>query len=479
MSSAFDNLDLLTGSILREVRQPGPESLWLRTFRADSGEVDWLISVHAACPRFLRTFHAPRNLPRPPQFCQWLRARLMDARFGTPVLEPPLVLMIPARRDSEAFSLALEFNGADSNLLLLDRERRLLVALRHPGLPGRSLRPGDAYVEPTRAVPPPKEVPADAWHWAGDESRAKELDAAGRAREQQSELESLRRASLQAAKTEIKRLKRRVENLRSDLAQAQNADRLRQWADLLNIHRRRVAPGTREITVPDEYSPERGEVRIPLDPQLDLSANIERLYRRSRKFKDAVPHVMRRLAETKRALAAWSEALGRVERAASRSELDTLFRGRGARLPDAAARTRAVSGEGEPGVLYRVSSDGYTILLGRSKEANDRVTFRLSNGRDWWFHAQGIPGSHVIVRNPSGGGLPPATVREAAWLAAYYSSRREEGKLDVDYVQRKHVRKIKGAEPGQVTYSQNKTVLVDLGDARAAAVLGETGSIEA
>ena len=477
MSSHASPEDYLTGAVVRGVRQPDAETVVLRTFRADTGEMEWLISVQEVCPRLVRTFRAVKNPTRPPVFCQWLRTRLIDARLGTPALEPPLVLMIPAERGGETLVLALEFNGADSNLLLLDGERRLLIALRHPSLPGRKLSPGDPYQPPQRGRQPPAAVPADSWRWAPDESRARELDAAGRELEDSAALAGLKRACLQAARTATKRLQRRIENLRADLARAEDAGRLRHWADLLNIHRHRVAPGLRELTVPDDFAAARPDLTIPLDPNLSAAENIERLYRRWRKLTDAVPHVTKRLAEAETQETALKSAPDEIESAPGPAALERLFRAWHVRLPEprAEARPREEQGAGAEGpVLTRISSDGYTILVGRSKEANDRVTFRLGNGRDWWFHAQGIPGSHVIVRNPSGEALPPATLREAAWLAGYYSSRRKEGKLDVDYVRRKHVRKIKGAEPGQVTYSQNKTVLVDLEDSRTAAILGET-----
>jgi predicted ribosome quality control (RQC) complex YloA/Tae2 family protein len=121
--------------------------------------------------------------------------------------------------------------------------------------------------------------------------------------------------------------------------------------------------------------------------------------------------------------------------------------------------------------MRRLSADGLAILVGRSARENDRLTFRLAQGRDWWLHAQGLPGSHVVVLNPAGAALPPRTLREAAWLAAYYSQGRASGRVEVDYTQRKHVRRVKGGEPGQVTFTQNRSVLIDLGDAELRQVL--------
>jgi predicted ribosome quality control (RQC) complex YloA/Tae2 family protein len=421
---------------------------------------------------------------------------LVGARLETPRLLAPQVLALPATHDPDAggarVTLVLEANGAESNLLLLDGEGRLAVALRHPALPGRPLAPGDPYVPPVKPRPLAGWALGlwreEAWRLGGDEARARDLDAEARGREAKASLEALRRVATRAANAEIKKLWRRAEHLRADLERAEGADQLRRWGELLKIHRARLRSGLSEIALPDEFDPARPEVTIPLDARLGPTGNIERLFQRHRKLRVAVSHIRRRLEETKAALGGWEDALGDqgvIARAEGREAIEALFRRLGRPLPapampcesGAPRPNRQGAGRGtrpeDSHVLTRTSSDGLTILVGRSKEANDRVTFRLGNGRDWWFHAQGIPGAHVIVRNPGGGPLPERTLREAAWLAAYYSQRRQEGKLDVDYVQRKHVRKIMGGEPGQVTYAHNQTVLVDLSDKRAAAVLGE------
>ncbi len=242
-----------------------------------------------------------------------------------------------------------------------------------------------------------------------------------------------------------------------------------------------MRPGEREIRVPNEFLPGRPEVAIPLDPLASPAENIERLFRRYRKLRGAAPHVEARLGETEAELNRWMALIGEAEAAANQGALETAFAKAGLPLPEVQAAAVRGGGAGGPegaSILTRISSDGFRILVGRSKEANDEVTFRIGNGRDWWFHAQGIPGAHVIVRTPRGGALPPRTLREAAWLAAYYSPRRAEGRLDIDYTQRKYVRKIKGGEPGQVTYSQNRTVVADLADPAAARVLSAVEAAE-
>jgi predicted ribosome quality control (RQC) complex YloA/Tae2 family protein len=105
------------------------------------------------------------------------------------------------------------------------------------------------------------------------------------------------------------------------------------------------------------------------------------------------------------------------------------------------------------------SPDGLTILVGKNSRQNEEVTFRRASGDDLWFHARGVPGAHVIIRR-GGQEVPEATLHQAAGLAAYYSQARQATRAAVDYTQRRHVRRIKGARPGLVTYDHEQTVHV-------------------
>jgi len=111
------------------------------------------------------------------------------------------------------------------------------------------------------------------------------------------------------------------------------------------------------------------------------------------------------------------------------------------------------------GPLSVTSPDGFTILVGRNSRQNDEVTFRRAEGDDWWFHAHGVPGAHVLVR-AGNRDLPPATIQRAAELAAYFSRLRGEAQAQVDYTRRRYVRRIPGAAPGLVNYSREQTVRV-------------------
>ena len=107
---------------------------------------------------------------------------------------------------------------------------------------------------------------------------------------------------------------------------------------------------------------------------------------------------------------------------------------------------------------YR-STDGFDIYVGKNNLQNEEITFKLANGGDWWFHSKTFPGSHVIVKT-EGKELPDQTFEEAARLAAYYSKGKGQEKVEIDYIERKHVKKVSGAKPGFVIYHTNYSMAI-------------------
>jgi predicted ribosome quality control (RQC) complex YloA/Tae2 family protein len=459
---------LLLEARLQEVRQPAPLDLVLVSHRPGEGSATWLLSADPQGARMVQTFVLPKNAPRPGQFLLWLRTRLVGSRIAGVQIQDGQSVDIAFRKPEGLLHLVLEINGRESNVLLLDGEQRVLAALRPS-----AKAPGAAYQPPERLHRYPRTDPSRLPVTGPDAAR--QLDALWRDRMLAWDLEARRTGALRRIRTQLDKLRRRLKHIEVDRESALEAEALREQGELLQIHRTMLVTGMEEVTIPNEFQPERPPVTIRLDPALDASANIERLFQRYRKARDGAAHVERRLRETRHELEHWAGLQQSVQAAEDAGQFRALMDGLpGAERmladpPPPAPKAR------EPGsaIMTRVSADGFTIYVGRSKLENDEVTFRIGRGRDWWFHAQGVPGAHVLVRNPSDGPLPPATLRQAAWLAAYYSKGRAQGSLEVTCTQRKHVRKIKGGEPGQVTHALGRTFWVDLDDAQGRAVLGE------
>lgn len=103
---------------------------------------------------------------------------------------------------------------------------------------------------------------------------------------------------------------------------------------------------------------------------------------------------------------------------------------------------------------------GWHVLAGRTDAANDRLSLRLARPDDLWFHIRGMPGSHVLLRVPSGAAPDRATLDLAAGLAAYHSKARTAGTVAISCTEARHVSKPRGAKPGTVTIRKERTLKV-------------------
>jgi predicted ribosome quality control (RQC) complex YloA/Tae2 family protein len=179
--------------------------------------------------------------------------------------------------------------------------------------------------------------------------------------------------------------------------------------------------------------------------------------------------VGQRLAQVRERLPRLEEAAGRLERATTTRQVEELEEALAAAgLVRVVRRQRTRRQAAPPGsapeilpVRSYLSADGMEVLMGRTGKENDLVTFKVAAPHDFWFHAQGFAGAHVVVRNPSRlGRLPEPTARQAAMLAAFHSKARGSARVDVIYTQRRHVRKGKNQPPGKVLVRKHETIQV-------------------
>ena len=110
--------------------------------------------------------------------------------------------------------------------------------------------------------------------------------------------------------------------------------------------------------------------------------------------------------------------------------------------------------------FHYVNRDGFHMYVGKNNFQNDDLTFKFASGGDWWFHAKGIPGSHVVVKT-EGAELPDSAFEDAARLAAHYSKARGQDKVEIDYTEKKNVKKPNGSKPGFVVYYTNYSMIID------------------
>jgi predicted ribosome quality control (RQC) complex YloA/Tae2 family protein len=253
------------------------------------------------------------------------------------------------------------------------------------------------------------------------------------------------------------RIAKRLRDAQAEIAQvaarrddAAGRDALRAAGDALHTYGQAIAPGATSFLPPGEDARE-----IALDPLLDAKANAARYFTRYRKAADALPHLERRLAALEAKRAALEDFAFETERgdattlAEISAELDRL-EGR----KTAPART-AARGARAPLRIERPS--GARIFVGRSPRENVEVTFRIARPGDLWFHARGIPGSHVVLQPPPGAEPAAEDLDCAADYAALHSRAHATPRVEVDFTERKYVRKQRDAAPGMVWYTNART----------------------
>ncbi|WP_221088221.1 Rqc2 family fibronectin-binding protein [Deinococcus aquaedulcis] len=241
-----------------------------------------------------------------------------------------------------------------------------------------------------------------------------------------------------------------LRNQLSDVARAEagldDAARDRAEADLLMAYAHTIPAGAASALLPAFDG--SGEQPLSLDPTLSAIQNAEKRYARARRREE----VYLRLAEREEGLRAeLQEAEARLA-ALDTAELETL--------EALSARLQTERPEKSPYGARFTTPGGFEVLVGRNNKENATLTHRLGKSMDHWFHAQGYPGSHVLVRS-GGRDLDLPDILYAARLAAAHSKARGSSNVPVDYTRIKHVWRPRGAPAGQVHYTDQKTVFVD------------------
>jgi predicted ribosome quality control (RQC) complex YloA/Tae2 family protein len=208
-----------------------------------------------------------------------------------------------------------------------------------------------------------------------------------------------------------------------------------------------------------------GVERIPIDPSLSARQNAEAMFGRYRRARRTGPEVERRRREAEGRLAGLAGRMEEALAARTLAEVEALSRKWQVRARGGAEARSLEAPEGERGPAAQAreyhSSDGWIILVGRGARANDRLTFGIASPHDFWLHAAGWAGAHVVVRNPGRAAeMPARTLEEAAALAAWFSKGRGNSAVEVHYTQRRHVRRPRGAPPGQALLKRFRSVRV-------------------
>jgi len=309
---------------------------------------------------------------------------------------------------------------------------------------------------------------------------------------------SLLHPSVQILRRAIQRTRtratRKLQKLAAEDDACAAAEECRQCGELIKAHLAEIRRGMKSVTLPDPSAP-GGARTLELDPALGPMDNARRCFKAYRKRIRGATHVrdqqarcteeIRALEELGRALDAWT-ASAAPEDLPPEALLQEATRLRVALPAEGRPAPRSDTAESQRRIRSFSSHDGMPILVGKTAADNDYLSLRLAHGNDRWFHAAHCSGSHVLVRGTRISGLaartqgkgrrecqflPQETLLDAATLAVHFSKARRAARAEVHYTQAKHVRKCRGAPPGQVTLAHHQTLVLRMEAGRLARLL--------
>jgi len=259
--------------------------------------------------------------------------------------------------------------------------------------------------------------------------------------------------------TKLNRLTNKYLAMNDELLNNQNKEDLKIFADLLSINIYKLQKGMEKVTVENIYD-NMQEIEISLDEKKSPRENIEAYYKKYKKLKTADEIIKAELPKIEEEMKYIKQILETIEIITELNELSEIEE----ELISLGyvKKNKKNKQKLEKSKPYVFETDsGALIYVGKNNLQNENLTLKFANKNDIFFHAQDVPGSHVILR---GSNLTEDDYKIAGFLAGYYSYFKNEGYANVDYTEKKHIRKAKGTGLGMVYYDNFKTLFIDFKD---------------
>ena len=244
------------------------------------------------------------------------------------------------------------------------------------------------------------------------------------------------------------------------LRDTENKDQYKVYGELINTYGYNLESGCKSFEALNYYTDQT--ITIPLDSMLTPGENAKKYFDKYNKLKRTEEALATLLQETKDEIAHLESILTSLDIALQEADL--------VQIKDELTESGYIRKHRKPGMkkekitskpFHYISSDGYDIYVGKNNYQNDELTFKFATGNDWWFHAKGIPGSHIVLKANGETDLPDRAFEEAGRLAAFYSKGRGQEKVEIDYTEKKNVKKPGGGKPGFVVYYTNYSMMIE------------------
>ncbi len=258
-------------------------------------------------------------------------------------------------------------------------------------------------------------------------------------------------------------LKREVGKLNLRLKELEETKRMeeyRQKGELISSYIWKIKRGDEFLECENYLEPENKLVKIDLDPMKSPAENSALYFKKYRKAKSASHHLSKLIESSKNKIMYFEEQISHLECADSVEEMSYLIdEYKFEEKKEQGKSKQAKKPRKKREIKSYISEDGFEILLGKSSEENERLSFKIANRNDIWLHAKDLPGSHVVIKTYDKK-PPEKTLELAAAIAAFYSKGREQGKVLVDYTPIRKVKRHSSGLAGLVRYEAEGSIIV-------------------
>ncbi len=258
----------------------------------------------------------------------------------------------------------------------------------------------------------------------------------------------------------LERTRKKYDLQTKQLKDTEKRDKYKVYGELITAYGYQLEEGSKSLTCENYYTNE--EITIPLDETISPLDNAKKYFERYNKLKRTYEALTIQLEETKEELAHLESISSSLDIALAEDDLVEIKR----ELTEYGyIKKHGTDNKGKKQKVkskpfHYISSDGFHMYVGKNNFQNEELTFKFAAGNDWWFHAKGMAGSHVIVKLGSAEEMPDRTFEEAGMLAGYYSKGKELDKVEIDYIQKKHIKKPNSSKPGFVIYHTNYSLTI-------------------
>ncbi|MDR0784988.1 MAG: NFACT RNA binding domain-containing protein [Treponema sp.] len=443
----------LTGFQIQKAVQTAFDVLCLKLYCKGKGK-NLLIALTSGACRLHETFSVIPKRDRPLRFAEFLNSRVVNGWIEEAVqLEDNRIVRLTVKNKDERLFFYLRLWSNAANAIVTDTDGRVLDAMRR--LPKRGEITGGFY------QPETTEMKSASKHYD-----VRELDGQGSFNEKIDRfyaeqggafsLEALQEQAKKTFESKMNRLAASLERLAEKEADFANAERFKQYGDIILANIAAVHVGDTWLEADNFYTGER--IRIALDPRISPQAQSERYYTQARKAKSG-------LADLRAELAAGKEELSRLEATLSsllvesnplvlRNKLQTNNR------PSGISVQTAREDQKRPGISFRRGD--WLLIVGRDAKENDALLRHYVKGGDLWLHVRDFAGSYVFIKQRKGKSYPLDILLDAGALAVFYSKGRSNAEADLFYTPVKFLRRVKDGPKGLVIPTHEKNLHVKL-----------------